>query len=130
MDGHPWLGASAEVRAVVDQHDTALALGSGDVQALGTPRLLAWLEKATFETVHELVSSEQTSVGTHVNVRHRRPTPVGAQVVCQAKVVAVDGSRVEYDVVAHQVDSDGERVEEIARGTMTRVVVDRRTFGI
>ena len=129
MNAHPWLGTSATVEAVVGQEDTALSLRSGDVNVLGTPRLLAWLEEATFEVMSELVPAEHTTVGSHIDIRHRRPTPVGAQVVCMATVVSVDGARVECDVVAHHVTENGERVEDIARGTITRVIVDRQTFG-
>ncbi|MFI5100538.1 MAG: hypothetical protein ACHQE5_08495 [Actinomycetes bacterium] len=36
-----------ELEFVVGEPDTAVALGSGDVPVLATPRLLAWLEAAT-----------------------------------------------------------------------------------
>jgi fluoroacetyl-CoA thioesterase len=129
MGAHPWIGASATVQAVVHQHDTAVSLRSGDVNVLGTPRLVAWLEEATFGVLHELVSAEHTTVGTRIDVRHRRPTPLGAEVVCLATIVSVEGTQVVCEVVAHHVTEDGDRVEDIARGTITRAIVDRHNFG-
>ena len=40
-------GLTASVTLVVDDADTALALGSGDVPVLGTPRVIALAEEAT-----------------------------------------------------------------------------------
>ena len=40
-------GASATVVHLVGSGDTARALGSGDLDVLGTPRLVAWCEQAT-----------------------------------------------------------------------------------
>ena len=55
----------------VGDDDTALALGSGDVPVLGTPRLIAWLEAATVAVAAGHLSAGQTSVGTAVRVKHR-----------------------------------------------------------
>ena len=44
----------AELTFVVSERDTAVALGSGDVEVLGTPRLLAWLEAATLAAAADL----------------------------------------------------------------------------
>ena len=38
---------TATLRFTVGEDDTALAVGSGALPVLGTPRLLAWLEAAT-----------------------------------------------------------------------------------
>ena len=76
------MSTSHEVRTA----DTATALGSGDVDVLGTPRLLAWLEAATVEAARPHLGPGQTSVGTAVRIRHRRPTPVGGTVTVEASL--------------------------------------------
>ena len=48
---------------VTDQ-DTAVAVGSGSLPVLGTPRLLAWLEAATCASLVPLLPEGSTSVGT------------------------------------------------------------------
>jgi predicted thioesterase len=58
---------------VVTEGDTALAVESGDVPVLATPRLIAWLEAATVEVAKaSLESGRQTSVGIAVRAEHRQ----------------------------------------------------------
>ena len=54
------------LRYEVTEADTAIALGSGDVPVLATPRLVAWLEAATCATASAagLTPCGRTSVGT------------------------------------------------------------------
>ena len=58
--------------------DTAVALGSGDVPVLATPRLIAWMEAATVRAVAAFLKTGQTTVGTAIRIEHRRPTRVEA----------------------------------------------------
>ncbi len=103
--------------------DTASALGSGSVPALGTPRLLAWLEAVTCAALDPALADDEVSVGTHVDLDHLRASRVGARVRAEAIVVAVEGRRVDFDVEAS--DGDG---TVIGRGRITRTVVDRKRF--
>jgi len=127
--GHAsWVGRFGRVEATVEHSDTAISLGSGTVPVLGTPRLIALMEKATCDAVEEVIDDESTTVGVQVDVVHRRPTPVGATVIVTATVVSIKDARVTYDVSADHTLVSGERVEGIGRGTITRAVVDRRAF--
>lgn len=108
--------------------DTAIALGSGDVEVLGTPRLIALLEEATCAAIRGALPAHQTSVGSQINVRHRKPSFPGAQVFAMATVTEVDGSRVTFEVSAAHAIGEGQREERIAVGTITRVVVERSAF--
>jgi predicted thioesterase len=106
------------------QEDTARALGSGDLEVLGTPRLLAWCEQATVAAID--LDESRTSVGTRVELAHERASPVGATLTVRAELVHVDGRLLRFDVVAEQ-DADGASVV-VGRGQVTRVVVDRDRF--
>lgn len=110
------------MRYEVTDDDTALALGSGDVTVLATPRLIAWLEAASVAEAASHLRPGQTTVGAAVRVRHRRPTPVGGTVEVYARLTT-DGDRLTFDVSA--VDGDGHTV---ADGEIDRVVVDRADF--
>ncbi len=121
------VGLSAALSFVVDEDDTALALGSGDVPVLATPRLLAWLEAATVEALAPALEPGSTSVGTRVEVEHSAASAVGATVVARASLAYVDGRLLRFEVAAKQVGADGaSRV--VATGRVTRVVVDREKF--
>jgi predicted thioesterase len=123
--------AAARLVFDVTVDDTALALGSGDVDVLATPRLLAWCEAATCAaaTADDAaaagvpVDPGSTSVGTRVRMEHLLPTPVGGQVIVQARLVAVDGRLLRFEVVA--TDRHG---GVVATGDITRVLVDRARF--
>ena len=100
-----------------------VALGSGDVPVLATPRLLAWMEAVTVTAATEHLADGETSVGVHVELRHRRASPVGSAVEVTARSAEAEGGRLTFEVEA--VDHEG-RV--LANGTVTRAVVDRERF--
>jgi fluoroacetyl-CoA thioesterase len=108
-----------EVRAA----DTALALGSGDVEVLATPRLLAWCEAATVAELADQLTPERTSVGSRVRLEHLAATPLGGTATVTAQLEHQDGRLVRFSISA--VDRAGRL---IATGEITRVIVDRQRF--
>jgi fluoroacetyl-CoA thioesterase len=123
--------ASARLVFDVTVEDTARALGSEDVDVLAAPRLLAWCEAATRAAATEDAAlaagvpcgPRSTTVGTRVRMEHLLPTPIGGQVTVQARLAAVDGRLLRFEVVA--TDRHG---GVVATGDITRVVVDRDRF--
>ena len=69
-----------ELEFVVGEPDTAVAMGSGDVPVLATPRLLAWLEAATVAAAAPELAPGRTTVGTRVELEHVVPCGVGTAV--------------------------------------------------
>ena len=116
-------GAQAVVQHQVTRDDTARALGSGDLEVLATPRLLAWCEHATVQAVAGRLAEAETTVGTRMELTHQRATAVGAEVTVRADLVHVDGRLLRFDVVAE--DAEG---VVLGHGQVTRVVVDRARF--
>jgi predicted thioesterase len=113
----------AELAFLVSERDTALALGSGDVEVLATPRLLAWLEAATVAAAAGLVGTDETTVGTRVELEHLAATGVGTRVTVTADLAHRDGRLLRFVVGAHDPED-----RLLASGTVTRVVVDRERF--
>ena len=107
---------------VVSADDTARALGSGDLEVLATPRLLAWCEAATVAALDGVLTAGETSVGTRVDLVHQRAVPVGGPVEVRADLVHLDGRLLRFDVAA---ESDGVLV---GHGAVTRLVVDTERF--
>ena len=116
-------GRRAEITVMVGEQDTAIALGSGDVPVLATPRLLALAEAATVQAVDGALAPGQTSVGTSVRLQHTAASPVGMRVTVVAELTAVDGRRLTFRVEA--IDAAG---TVAGLGTVERVVVDRDRF--
>jgi len=117
-------GQSATLEFEVTEADTAAAVGSGDLDVLGTPRLLAWCEAATCAAIASSLGAGSTSVGTRVSLEHLAASPVGERLQVEATVAYVDGRLVRFTVAASHL-SDG---KVVGSGEVTRVVVDRERF--
>jgi fluoroacetyl-CoA thioesterase len=115
-------GLAATFRYTVAEADTAVAVGSGEVPVLGTPRVLALAERATVAAVAEALEAGATTVGVRVELDHLAPSAVGAELEIAAVLERVAGRRLQYAVRLH----DGGRL--VARGMITRVVVDTAAF--
>jgi fluoroacetyl-CoA thioesterase len=111
------------VEIIVGDSDTATAMGSGDVPALATPRLLALAEAATVSALAGHLDEHETSVGTRVQLEHLRATGIGRRVVAHAELAQADGRQLRFTVRAE--DEEGMLV---GRGEVTRVVMDRERF--
>lgn len=118
---------SATLAFSVTEADTAVAVGSGSLPVLGTPRLLAWCEAATCAALEGSLADGETSVGTRVDLEHLAASPVGAQVQVSARVVHTDGRLRRFAVSARHAGEDGVG-KLVASGEVTRVVVDARRF--
>jgi fluoroacetyl-CoA thioesterase len=115
-------GQTAAIERTVGADDTARALGSGSLQVLGTPRLLAWLEATTCAAIAPALEGGRTSVGTRVSLEHTAPSAVGATIQLTASVVHVDGRLVRFTVAAREAG------KLVGSGEVTRVVVDAERF--
>lgn len=119
------------MRIVVADTDTAMAMGSGDVPVLGTPRLLALAEAAAVAAIGPSLAPGLTSVGTSAVMEHKRPSPVGAKVVVEAELTEVDGRRLVFRFMARHRRLPGSPDDHdvfIGAGTLERVLVDRDRF--
>jgi fluoroacetyl-CoA thioesterase len=115
-------GLRAAFRYTVTEADTAVALGSGEVPVLATPRVLALAERATVAAVADALAAGATTVGTRVPLDHLAPSPIGAEVEVTAVLERVTGRRLEFAVRVAGGD------QPVARGRVIRVVVDAAGF--
>jgi len=120
------VGLRATVSAEVTQADTAQALGSGDLQVLGTPRLLALAEAASVAAIAPQLADGQSTVGTSVSLEHRRPTALGAQIEVEAELTEIEGRRLVFMFIAYGPGTGDDAV--IGAGTVERVMIDRDRF--
>ena len=115
-------GLSAEVSIAVTHADTAVALGSGEVEVLGTPRIVALVEEAAVKAIDGRLEPCTTSVGTRIQLDHLHPTAVGHKVRAEARLERVEGRRLTFAVAVHDERS------LVAAGKVTRVVVETERF--
>ena len=115
-------GLTATVTATVGEGDTAIALGSGDVPVLGTPRVLALAEQAAVQAVRDALPEGRTSVGTWAEVSHNAPTRLGEEVAVTATLTAVEGKALQFSVTVQAGNAEVATVEH------RRAVVDPARF--
>ncbi len=115
-------GTSASVTFVADDATTAIALGSGDVAVLGTPKIVALIEEAAVAALSGWLADGATTVGTQIAVDHLAPTAVGSTVLATATVTAAEGRTISFTATV----TEGDKV--VAQGTHTRAIVDRARF--
>lgn len=106
----------------VTQEKSALAMGSGNLMVFATPALVALMENAAMMAVASSLPEGSTTVGGAISIQHTRPTGMGQEVSATARLVAVDGRKLSFELVAH--DSSG----VIGEGTHVRFIVDAERF--
>ena len=89
-----------------------------------TPSMIAEMEETCRLLLKEefLQDEDWDSVGTLVNIRHLRATPVGTEVNLKARVIDVKDRRVTFEVDA--VD----KIEKIGEGLHERTVINVPEF--
>ena len=116
------VGLKNSAEKIVGENDSALAVGSGSLKVLATPIMLAVMEKSAADLIEKILPEEFTSVGISLDIKHTAPTPIGMKIFAQAEIIAVEGKKIIFEIVAN--DECG----EIGRGTHERFIVDRKKF--
>lgn len=114
------LRGQAETQVTADK--TAHALGSGDLEVLGTPALVALMERAAVNAVADCLQPTETTVGTAIEIAHVAATPAGLPVHAEARLTAIEGRTLTFLIEAH--DSR----EKIGQAHHRRVIVTRDRF--
>jgi predicted thioesterase len=118
----PKPGSTAALALTVTDRDTAVALRSGDVPVLATPRILALCEEVCCLAVDATLSPGTTTVGMRAQLDHVAPVKVGSTVRAEATLEKVEGRRLVFTV------SVADKAGLVAAGKITRVVVARDDF--
>lgn len=115
-------GRTGSITLIVSDADTAIALHSGDVPVLGTPRVISLCEEAAVLAIAGSLEPNETSVAARIQLHHLAPVAVGETVVAEAKLEKIQGRRLMFAISVN--DDRG----LVATGKTTRVVVDRHRF--
>ena len=115
-------GLTATARTVVSQENTALKMGSGDLEVFATPAMVALMENAAMKAVAAALPEGSATVGTQMNTSHIKASPLGATITASAELTEVEGRKLTFAVKAW--DEKG----VIGEGVHARFVVDRERF--
>jgi fluoroacetyl-CoA thioesterase len=116
-------GAAKERKIRVNEGQSTSFLWEGE-NVFSTPSMISEMEETCRLLLKEefLQDEEWDSVGTLVNIRHLKATPVGAEIKLKAKVVNVNNRRVTFEVDA--VD----KIEKIGEGIHERTIINVPEF--
>ena len=116
------IGLSYTATTTVNPNNTALALGSGDMEVFATPAMVALMENAAMNAVAPHLEAGQTTVGTQITTSHIKASALGATISATATLTAIDGRSLTFAITARE----GDKV--IGEGSHTRFIVDRERF--
>lgn len=117
------VGQIFNLPVVVAEKDSATALGSGGLDVFGTPALVAYMENAALKMVQNDLPDGSDTVGIAIDVKHVKASPIGAKINVSAKITAVEGRKISFDIVA--TDEAG---DVIGSAVHDRFVVDKARF--
>lgn len=106
----------------VSATNTALTMGSGDMEVFATPAMVALMENAAMKAVASHLPEGSTTVGAMMETSHIKPSALGDTVTAEAVLEEIDGRKLTFKVTA--ADSKG----TIGEGKHIRYIVDRERF--
>ena len=110
------------IEKVVTEDMLAVNVGSGSLRVLATPTVVALMEEASTKLADTFLDEGLTTVGTMVEIQHISPSPIGAKIKVESKLISNDGRSFKVEVTAY--DNAG----MIANGTHNRVSVKSEKF--
>lgn len=115
-------GIIGKEELIVNEMNTAEALGSGSLAVFATPAMIALMEKTARLSVAPFLEDGQSTVGTLVNVKHLSASPVGMKITCRTELKEIDRRRL----VFHVECSDEAGI--IGEGEHERFIIDEAKF--
>lgn len=116
------IGLTYTSTLVVEDKHLATEIGSGDLEVLATPIMVALMENAAMMAVKEALEEGCTTVGGHISSSHLKPTAKGKMISATAVLTAVDHRKLTFKISAQ--DESG----LIGEGEHLRFIVDKDKF--
>lgn len=117
-------GLTASLPRIVSP-DVTIHLGADQPRGavvFSTPSMIHLMEYAARELLRPFLEPGEESVGVTVQVEHLAATPLGARVEAEARVTAVNGKLVDFEVTAR------DEIDIIGKGTHRRAIIGVEKF--
>jgi fluoroacetyl-CoA thioesterase len=108
----------AKVKRISVDRDRTIGFMGEEGRVYATPFLVRDIEMTCRDLLLDHADNGEDSVGMEVAVRHLAPTLLGMDVEITAKVAAIEGRKVSFEISAK------DEIEPVSTGTHTRFVVD------
>ncbi|MGX7078904.1 thioesterase family protein [Gemella parahaemolysans] len=108
---------------LVQENNTAKNMGSGDLDVLATPSLVAFMENAAKNYLNIFLTDELGSVGSNININHLAPTLIGKEITVQGKITEIIKEKIIiFSLEAYEED------KKIGDAIHTRVIINNEKF--
>ncbi len=105
------------------ENNTAKNMGSGDLDILATPSLVAFMENAAKNYLNTFLTDDLGSVGSNININHLAPTLVGKEITVQGQITEI----IKEKIIVFSLETF-EADKKIGDATHTRVIINNEKF--
>jgi acetolactate synthase-1/2/3 large subunit len=116
------VGLTFEQTITVSPEEGITYLGPEYTSVFSTPSLIRLMEDTSRRLLEPYLDKEENSVGTAVNIKHLRATPVGMKVTAKTRLIEINNRRYMFAVEAYN------EKEKIGEGLHERAVIDKQRF--
>ncbi|MBP5431145.1 thioesterase family protein [Ruminococcus sp.] len=106
----------------VKDENLAVNVGSGSLEVFATPEMVMLMEKAACNCISDYLESDETTVGTEMNVKHISATPKGMKVCAEAELIEINGRELVFSIKSYDEAGD------IGEGIHKRFIVHGEKF--
>lgn len=115
-----------EKKFIVKNEHSAKNVGSGDLDVLSTPILVAYIEETCKDIINmSLNNDELGSVGSKIELDHLAPSKIKNEILIKAKVKEIIKEKIIiFDIIA----IDNTTNKKIGIASHTRVIINNKKF--
>ena len=112
-----------EGKYTILEENSAKNMGSGDLDVLSTPSLVAFMENAAKNYLNNFLPQELGSVGSNININHLAPTLIGNTITITGKVTGIIKDKIiNFSIEAYEGN------KKIGTANHTRVIINNSKF--
>ena len=112
-----------EGKYTILEENSAKNMGSGDLDVLSTPSLVAFMENAAKNYLNNFLTQELGSVGSNININHLAPTLIGNTITITGKVTEIIKDKIiNFSIEAYEGN------KKIGTANHTRVIINNSKF--
>ena len=116
------VGIKGRKEIIVSEVDTALLFKSGELEVLATPKVVMLVEETAYKSISDVLETNESTVGTKVDLKHIAATPIGMKVICETELIEIDRRRLVFSFTVK------DEKEVIAEGIHERFIIDKEKF--
>ena len=112
-----------ETHYTIKGENSAKSMGSGDLEVLSTPSLVAFMENSAKNYLNNFLNEELGSVGSNININHLAPTLIGKSIIVKGTIKEIIKEKIIiFSLEAYEGD------KQIATAAHTRVIINNKKF--